>query len=39
MTNDAFVAFWVGICGGVIFGIFISAVFTAISNRIEGDNK
>ena len=40
MSNDAFIAFWVGICGGVILGIVLSAVFVALSNGIErGENK
>ena len=36
MNNDAFIAFWVGAGAGLIFGIFISAVITAVSNTIEG---
>ena len=36
MNNEVFIAFWVGACGGVIFGISLSAIFVAISNRIEG---
>jgi len=38
MSNDAFVAFWVGLGGGLVLGIVISAVLTAISNTIEGRN-
>jgi putative solute:sodium symporter small subunit len=34
---DVFSAFWVGACGGVIVGIVLSAVFVAVSNRIEGE--
>ena len=36
MNNDAFVAFWVGSGCGLILGIVLSAVITAISNSIEG---
>ena len=36
MTNDCFIAFWVGAGGGMVMGIFISAVLIAISNSIEG---
>jgi len=39
MTNDAFIAFWVGIGGGLVLGIFLSAVIIAIGNSIEGRNK
>lgn len=38
--NDAFIAFWTGALIGVVVGIFLSAVFIALSNRIEeGDKK
>ena len=36
MSSDVFVAFWCGACGGAIFGIMLSAIFVAISNKIEG---
>ena len=36
MTNDALVAFMCGGCCGIVFGIFLSAVFVAIGNKIEG---
>ena len=40
MTNDVFVSFWSGLCGGVILGIVMSAVFAAIANSIERrDNR
>lgn len=35
--SDTFIAFWSGMAGGAVVGIFISAVLTAISNHIEGD--
>lgn len=35
MSNDAFVACWIGIFIGTIFGIVLSAIFVAISNSIE----
>ena len=33
MTNDAFVAFLVGIVVGLVLGIIIAAVMSAISNN------
>ena len=39
MPNDAFIAFWVGIGGGLVLGIFISAVLVSISNTIEGRER
>ena len=36
MGNDVFVAFVCGACGGLVFGIMLSAFFVAISNKIEG---
>lgn len=36
--NDCFISFWTGALIGVIVGIFLSAVFIALSNKIEGDN-
>ena len=38
MSNAVFIAFWAGMCGGVVVGIFLSAVYMALANRIEGDN-
>ncbi len=35
MNNEAFVAFWVGITGGFILGIVLSAIFVSVANRIE----
>lgn len=35
MDNDCFVAFWSGMAGGVVLGIIISAVLTALANSIE----
>ena len=35
MTNDAFVAFWVGGLLGLIVGIALSGIMTAIANSIE----
>lgn len=39
MSNEVFIAFWVGVCGGLIFGIMMSAIIVAISNHIEGEEK
>ena len=39
MSNDAFVAFWVGCLTRLILGIVIAAVMSAISNNIEKGDK
>jgi len=39
MFDDCFIAFWSGMAGGVVVGIMIAAILTAIANRIEGDEK
>ena len=40
MSNDVFVAFWVGCLTGLVLGIVTAAVLTAIANNIErGDTK
>ena len=36
--SDTFIAFWSGMAGGAVIGIMASAVLTAISNNIEGEN-
>jgi len=33
MANDAFVAFWAGVCCGLVFGIMFAAVFAAMAIR------
>lgn len=33
--SDTFTAFWCGIAGGVVLGIFVSAVCIAVSRTIE----
>ena len=33
--NDCFVAFWSGMAGGVVVGIMIAGILSAIANRIE----
>ena len=38
MSNEL-IAFLCGGCGGVFIGIILSALFVAISNKIEGENK
>lgn len=35
MNNDAFVAFWAGMAGGVVIGIVISGILAAVANSIE----
>lgn len=35
MTNETFVAFWVGCLTGLVLGIITAAVLTAIANSIE----
>ena len=39
MTNDAYVAFLVGILVGIVLGIVISGILAAISNSIERDSR
>ena len=39
MTNDCFVAFWVGAMAGMVFGIVFAAVFAAIANNIERGDR
>lgn len=39
MSNEVFIAFWVGVLSGLILGIMIAAIFTAISNSIERTEK
>lgn len=39
MFDDCFIAFWSGMGGGVVIGIMISAILTAIANRIEREEK
>lgn len=33
--DDAFIAFWSGMGGGLVLGIMVAAILTAIANRIE----
>lgn len=35
MNNEVFVAFWCGMAGGVVLGIVIAAILSAIANNIE----
>lgn len=37
--NDAFIAFWTGALLGIVVGIFLTAVYIAIMNRIEDGEK
>jgi hypothetical protein len=37
--NDAFIAFWTGMCGGIVLGIFLCAVAIAVQNHIEGGRQ
>ena len=39
MANDAFVAFWAGVCCGMVFGVMMTAVLAAVSNKIEGSEE
>lgn len=39
MSNQIFVAFCVGALVGIVIGIFITAVYIALMNRIEGDSE
>lgn len=39
MNNEVFVAFWVGVCAGLVFGIVMSAFIVAISNHIDGEKN
>lgn len=39
MTNDVFVAFWVGSLVGLIVGIAISGIMAAVVNSIERNDK
>jgi predicted PurR-regulated permease PerM len=39
MTNDAFVAFWVGGLIGLIVGIALSGIMAAVVNSIERNDK
>ncbi len=38
MSIDVYMAFLMGAVCGVVFGIAMSAIFVAISNKIEGRN-
>ena len=35
MTNDAYVAFLVGILSGIVLGIVISGILVATANKID----
>lgn len=35
MSNDTFVAFWVGCLAGLVIGIVVAAILAAIANSIE----
>ena len=39
MANDAFVAFWAGMAGGVVVGFLLAAIAIAIQNNIERSDK
>ena len=39
MSTDAFVAFFAGICAGMVIGITISAILTVIGNTIEKEEN
>lgn len=36
--TDCFIAFWSGAGCGVVVGIMVAAILTAIANNIEGEN-
>ena len=38
MTNDAYVAFLVGILVGIVLGIVISGILVAIANKIDKED-
>lgn len=39
MTNEVFVAFWAGLASGVVTGVMLAAIATAIMNNIERNNN
>lgn len=39
MTNETFVAFWLGMGGGLVLGIVLAAILAAVVNSIEREDK